>query len=116
MARECAWSGVEFDTFESGPLARLEWPRHAVSAERRSVGGQRVMRQILGVEYDPLTINIVLDKDDYPTLLGKVGLTIATLAIVGAPSIPDVILDAIGQPYIDDVNDEARCSVTWKRP
>lgn len=116
MARDCSWSSVEFDVYESGPLARLDWPRKAVTAERRSVGGQRLVRQILGVEYDQLTVNIELDKDDYPTLAGKVGTVVATLAIVGAASIPDVILDSIGTPTIDDTNDLAFCQVTWKRP
>ncbi len=115
MARDCSWSSVEIDVYESGPLARLEWPRQTVSAERRSVSGGRLVRQILAVEYAPLTVSIELDKADYATLLGKVG-TVATLAIVGAASIPDVLLDSVSAPTIDDTNALAFCQVTFKRP
>lgn len=116
MARECAWANIEFDVYESGPLARLDWPRKTVSAERLAVGGGRLVRQVLSVQYDPLTVSIELGKDDYPTLAGKVGTVVATLAIVGASSISSVILDSIGSPTIDDTNSLAFCQVTWKRP
>ncbi len=116
MARDCSWSGVEFDVYDSGPLARLDWPREAVESERLSVGGQRRVVQALNVQYGPLTVNIELDKDDYPTLSGKVGTVVATLAIVGAASVTDVRLFSIGQPTIDDTSDLAFCQVTWKRP